>query len=134
MAETTNYQLYITDDDETLFKDWREQINGTVNSNMTKIDAALYAIAAKSEPIQIILAATDWYGDTAPYTQNITVDGMSPDKNGIAAVSQTAATEQMTAAENAKLRVTGQSEDVVTISCFGEKPGVNIPVSIILLD
>ena len=134
MAETTNYQLFVTDDDTTLFKDWREQINGTTNSNMTKIDAALFAKAAKSEPVQIILAAADWYGDVVPYTQNITVDGMSADKNGIAAVSQTATTEQMTAAENAKLRVTGQSEDVVTISCFGEKPGVNIPVSIILLD
>lgn len=41
MATTTNYGLYITDDSSTKFIDWRKQMNGIDDSNMTKIDAAL---------------------------------------------------------------------------------------------
>lgn len=45
MAETTNYGLYIEDDDSVLFKDWRERMNGVQNSNMVKIDAILKEIS-----------------------------------------------------------------------------------------
>lgn len=133
MAETINYQLYITDDDETLFKDWREQINGTSNSNMTKIDSALSDKAQKSISAEATLLATGWTGEEAPFTQNITVEHMTAEQNGSAAVAQDATPDQMKAAENAGLRVTGQIDGVLTISCYGEKPEIDIPVSITLL-
>ena len=38
---TTNYNLYLEDDSTTRFLDWRKKMNGTDNSNMVKIDAAL---------------------------------------------------------------------------------------------
>ncbi len=41
MSETTNYKLHLTDDESEPFLDWRKAINGTENSNMVKIDAAL---------------------------------------------------------------------------------------------
>lgn len=41
MSFTPEYELFLTDDDQMFFKDWREQINGLEDSNMTKIDAAL---------------------------------------------------------------------------------------------
>lgn len=41
MSETANYGLYLEDNDQTKFKVWREKINGTIDSNMMKIDAAL---------------------------------------------------------------------------------------------
>ncbi len=41
MSETTNYKLHLTDDGSEPFLDWRKAINGTENSNMVKIDAAL---------------------------------------------------------------------------------------------
>lgn len=47
MAETMNYHLYVEDDDQTLFKSWRQKMNGTQDSNMTKIDTALFAKADK---------------------------------------------------------------------------------------
>ena len=41
MAETTNYNLFLTDNDIMYFNEWREKINGKDASNMVKIDAAL---------------------------------------------------------------------------------------------
>ena len=41
MSNTPNYNLYLTDDSSTRFQEWRNQMNGTENSNMVKIDAAL---------------------------------------------------------------------------------------------
>ena len=43
MSNTPNYNLYLTDGSSTRFQEWRNQMNGTENSNMVKIDAALHA-------------------------------------------------------------------------------------------
>lgn len=45
MAETSNYKLFLTDDSSINFKDWREKINGQSDSNMIKIDTAIYNLA-----------------------------------------------------------------------------------------
>lgn len=41
MSRTTNYNLYLCDDDTKTFQEWREEINGESGSNMVLIDAAL---------------------------------------------------------------------------------------------
>jgi hypothetical protein len=41
MSETEKYGLYLEDDDATRFLDWRKKMNGSDDSNMVKIDAAL---------------------------------------------------------------------------------------------
>jgi hypothetical protein len=41
MSETTNYKLFISDNDQMSFKEWRLKISGENDSNMTKIDQAL---------------------------------------------------------------------------------------------
>lgn len=38
---TQNCGLYLENDSTVKFKDWRERMNGTGDSNMVKIDAAL---------------------------------------------------------------------------------------------
>ena len=43
IANTTNYGLYVTDDNTETFQSWREAMNATTNSNMTKIDSILAA-------------------------------------------------------------------------------------------
>lgn len=43
MAETVKYGLYLTENDQVKFIDWREKISGQSDSNMIKIEAALVA-------------------------------------------------------------------------------------------
>ena len=58
MSNTPNYNLYLTDDSSTRFQEWRNQMNGTENSNMVKIDAALGEKANSSVAINTTLLAS----------------------------------------------------------------------------
>ena len=57
MAYTTNYNLFVTDDPTTTFKTWREAMNATSDSNMTKIDAALNTINTATSGKQATITA-----------------------------------------------------------------------------
>ena len=61
MSDTTaNYGLYITDDSSERFLEWRTKMNGTENSNMVKIDAALGEKANSSVLVSATLLASAW--------------------------------------------------------------------------
>ena len=60
MSETTNYHLFLCDEDTKSFKEWREEINGSDVSNMTKIDAAVKEV---SDVAQAALPAADYTAD-----------------------------------------------------------------------
>ena len=82
MSTTANYNLILTDDDQTKFKEWRESINGNSNSNMEKIDTALGEKANLSVAINAVLLMSAW-SDDSPYVQTISVEGLNADQNGI---------------------------------------------------
>ena len=69
MSNTPNYNLYLTDDSSTRFQEWRNQMNGTEDSNMVKIDTALGQKANNSVAVNATLLASAWTGVDAPYTQ-----------------------------------------------------------------
>lgn len=133
MATTPNYNLFITDDANTKFIDWRRELSGVSDSNMTKIDTALGEKAQKSELITGVLSASAWSGVDSPYTQVLAVTGLTADQNGTISVAQNATIEQREAARMAMLAVIGQSEGTLTIAADGEIPDIDIPVVVILL-
>ena len=133
MNATTNYNLYLCDDDTKKFKEWRNEINGTNDSNMIKIDTALSGKANKSGVTETILYANSWTGADSPYTQSITVTGLQSSQNGAIGIAHSASTEQRDAAREALLAVIGQEDSKLIISADGELPSVDIPVMIILL-
>lgn len=51
MSETTNYKLYVSDDDSERFIDWRKKLNGENDSNMHKIDEALSECEQESNKV-----------------------------------------------------------------------------------
>lgn len=132
MSETKNYNLSLTDDDQTKFKEWRESINGNVNSNMQKIDEALGEKAKRSISISATLSADAWIGIDSPFTQELNVEGLEEDQNGDIAVAHSATALQRDIARCAMLAVVGQSDGKLIIAADGELPEQDIPVSIIL--
>ena len=132
--ETPNYHLYVEDNDQILFKEWRTRLNGTVDSNMTKIDEALEQKANKSRAIQARLTRDNWAGSSTPYTQIIFIDELSANQNGIISVSLDADLEARDAARNAMLSPIKQEDGKLTISADGDIPSVDIPVTILLID
>ena len=133
MAETPNYGLYLEDDASTKFKDWREKMNGSDNSNMVKIDTALGEKAQKSDQITGVLSASAWSGVDSPFTQTLAVAGLTANQNGTISVAQNATIEQRDAARMAMLAVIGQTDGTLTIAADGEMPDIDIPVVVILL-
>lgn len=134
MSETTkNYGLHLTNDSSEKFLDWRERMNGTDDSNMMKIDAALGEKANNSVVVTTTLLASAWVGVDAPYTQELAVDGLLKDTNGIIDVAHDATAEQREIAREAKLAITGQEDGKLIIVADGEMPEFDIPVYIILL-
>lgn len=71
MAYTPNFNLYLADDDQMTFYEWRQKLDGTTDSNMTKIDNAL------GDTVQVPGGATlvldESFGDP-PYTISFTND------------------------------------------------------------
>lgn len=134
MSETTNYQLHLTDDASERFKDWREKINGTVNSNMVKIDAALGEKANKSTYLNTVLLASAWTGVEPPFVQVLQVEGLGEAQNGRIGLAHSATAEQREIAREAMLAITGQGDGTLTIVADGEMPEFDLPVTIIMND
>lgn len=133
LSETANLGLYVTDDSSERFSDWRAKINGTNDSNMTKIDEAFGTKADISVAINTTLLASAWEGDAAPYTQTLAVGGLEFDQNGIISLSRGASDEEVDAAVQALLVISAQNTGSLTIAATDVKPGIDIPVTIILL-
>lgn len=133
MSETTNYGLYITSDSSEKFLEWRTKMNGTENSNMVKIDTALGEKANSSVLVSATLLASAWTGIDSPFTQDITVTGLTATQNGTISVAHNATFEQREMAREAMLSVVGQEDGKLTIAADGEMPDIDIPVYIILL-
>ena len=132
MSATKNYDLALTDNDQTKFKEWRESINGNSNSNMEKIDTALGEKANLSVAINAVLSVSAWSEDS-PYSQTISIDGLTADQNGIITIGQNITTEQIEDVVAADMRITDQADGSLTVTAYGDKPTRDIPVTIILL-
>lgn len=132
MSATKNYDLALTDNDQTKFKEWRESINGNSNSNMEKIDTALGEKANLSVAISAVLVMSAW-SENAPYSQTISVDGLTEEQNGIITIGQNITTEQIEDVVAADIRISSQADGSLTVTAYGDKPTRDIPVTIILL-
>ncbi len=132
MSATKNYDLALTDNDQTKFKEWRESINGNSNSNMEKIDTALGEKANLSVAINAVLLMSAW-SDDSPYVQTISVEGLNADQNGIITIGQNITTEQLEDVVAADMRISDQADGSLTVTAYGDKPTRDIPVIIILL-
>lgn len=132
MSETTNYGLYITDDNTERFQDWRRKMGGVSDSNMIKLDTALAGKADNSITVSTSLTASGWSAGDMP-SQEITVDGLTADHNGMIFVSNDATTDQREAARKAALSVVGQADGTLTIVADGDVPEIDIPVCVTLI-
>ena len=133
MSETTNYGLYLEDDASAKFQTWRQKMNGSGQSNMVKIDTALGEKADKSTSATATLLASAWVGVDAPFTQELSIEGLGAAQNGTISVAHSATAEQREIAREALLSITGQENGKLQIVADGELPEQNIPVVIILL-
>lgn len=125
MAEySENYGFRLDDQDDDYNVD-------VFNGNFELVDAALKEM--ESVILTATLTAAGWVGGTAPYVQTVAVPGLAVGANGTIGLAPTATLAQVEAAADAKLLLTGQAAGSITVSAFGDKPSVNLPVQILVV-
>jgi hypothetical protein len=108
-------------------------VDGKIKTLENSINDELQEYAPRSSYVAATLAAASWTGDAAPYTQTITVDGLTAEQNGTIFIDYGATADEREAARNALLAVSGQAAGELTIAADGDKPDIDIPVRIVLL-
>ena len=88
--------------------------------------------ANQSVSVSATLSSGDW-SSGSPYTQTVSVAGLSADSNGMVGIAQGATESQRVAAQNACLSVASQAEESLTIVADGTLPTVDIPITIVII-
>lgn len=133
MSETKNYGLYLEGDSTAKFKEWREKLNGLVNSNMIQIDEILAGKAIQSQAVKATLVSSKWTWTGSAYSQTLEIEGLAAEMNGVIGIGQNLSLEQLDAVYMAGLMVGEQGDGTLTILASGDMPYCDIPVVIILL-
>ena len=102
------------------------------NTSSTAHSTLFNKKADKSKALTGTLLVSAW-SSTAPYSQVLTISGITANTNGVIGVADTATRSQYEVAAAANLRKIAQGTNTVTIMAYGEKPTTNIPIEIIVL-
>lgn len=91
--------------------------------------------AAKSYARQVFfnLYANSWTGSSAPYTQTVSVSGVTANNIGFLDISQSATASMRAIARDAMLYVTAQGSNSITVTADGDKPTDTIMCVLTLL-
>ena len=90
--------------------------------------------ADKTIATSATLLSSGWVGDTSPYTQSISVSGITSDSSQVVEVggAENLTKEQYSAMVSAQLWAKSKQEGSITVEAKGEKPSVDLPVLVVI--
>lgn len=86
----------------------------------------------KSKTVSATLVASNWTGASAPYTYTLAVTGVTANSNQELLPALTITEEQLTALQAANIQDGGQAANSVTLTAFGDKPTIDLPIRVIV--
>lgn len=99
----------------------------------TQFETEMQAKSNKSKAEDMVLLAELWQGEAAPYTYIYTNENILSGLTPVEVISQEEITpEQLDAFQGANIVGGQQEEGYTTLLSFGDKPGVDIPVTFII--
>lgn len=87
---------------------------------------------AITKTISIVLSASAWVGEEAPFSYTLNLDGVTATSNQDYLPAVGITTEQLEALQDANIVDGGQSVGVATLVAHGDKPEIDIPIRVIL--
>ena len=88
--------------------------------------------AGTSEMVTATLLAASWTGSSAPYTYTLAVNGVTANSNQELLPALTITEEQLTVLQAANIQDGGQAVNSVTLTAFGDKPTIDLPIRVIV--
>ena len=88
--------------------------------------------AGTSKMVTATLLAASWTGSSAPYTYTLAVTGVTANSNQELLPALTITKEQLTALQAANIQDGGQAVNSVTLTAFGDKPTIDLPIRVIV--
>lgn len=88
--------------------------------------------AGTSETVTATLLAASWTGSSAPYTYTLAVNGVTANSNQELLPALTITSEQLTVLQAANIQDGGQAVNSVTLTAFGDKPTIDLPIRVIV--
>lgn len=99
----------------------------------TRLDSDVCGLANTPLLVRVVATADGWEGDIAPYTQVISVPGLTKDDRAIVGLDDIATREQRKACREALMSPVEQVDGSLTLVADGAKPEVYIPVVVMIL-
>jgi hypothetical protein len=108
--------------------------SNTVNNHSVLKDVPSTAVFTDTVASTVTgtLTASAWTGTSAPYSQDVTVNGVTSTNGVLFDLGMSISDAQLTSALDGKLRATAQTTNKVTIKAFGDKPAIDIPVQFLV--
>ena len=103
----------------------------TVGEELKDLRDEIDAIPS-STALSLTLAAGSWSSATPP-TQTLTATGVRATSNIIVGIGSSVTGTQYEQAAAAMIVCTAQGTDEITLTCYGEEPSGNIPISVMIL-
>lgn len=114
----------------------QQALNAKANQTaLAALETTVAGKASKSVTVAATLTAAGWTGAEAPYTQTVAAQGVTADAEQtiIVAEGESITAQQYAAAAGAQLWATAKGANTVTVTAFGEKPSVDLPVTVTIL-
>ena len=103
---------------------------GLTAAQKTQVKANIGAVGASG--VAVSVAKTAWNGSSAPYTASVTVNGVTASNNIVVGIGSVTAA-QYAAFVDAQIACTAQSANKITLTAFGDKPTIALPISVVIL-
>lgn len=115
---------------EITLGDVSDTVSSTSDYPVSGAAVATYA-AKKSTSETVTVTAASWTGDEAPYTATVASTIATATNNLIVGAGGAVTAEQQEALAAAMIICTRQAEGGITLTAFGDKPEIDLPVNII---
>ena len=87
--------------------------------------------AEQSQSATLTVEASAWTGDSAPYTATVSTSLATASNNLVVGTGGALTAEQQSAMAAAMIVCTAQADGNITLTAFGEKPEIGLPINVL---
>jgi hypothetical protein len=115
------------------FTQWMENLKSLLDENTAgHLQNEIEGKSDKSTAKIAVMTASGWSGAIAPYSQTLSIDGVTVTSANEVLPGTSITSDQLTALQAANLQDGGQAVGSITLLAYGDKPLIDIPIRVII--